>query len=92
VEEGSKMIYENVVRVSMIPRHNHASKRTRNRVREHTGNGHELYRVGNTVNHSLFHKPANLFECSCGWLGWLPKDEIIVENLFTRRVNLSYQL
>lgn len=65
------------------------SARTIQRIGEHTRRGHELYRFSHTENRSLFHKPANLFECSCGWLGWLPKDEIVVVELFTLRSKLS---
>lgn len=43
------------------------SQRTKNRLREHKDHGWvEINRRGGLI----------LFECPCGWLGWLPADEI----------------
>ena len=64
-----------------ITANENATKRTKNRAREHSEFGHRLSLLPNLTNTSLFHKPARLFECSCEWLGWLPLDEIRVENL-----------
>lgn len=44
--------------------------RTRNRMREHSGLGHKLtVSVSNARNVSRVGQ--KLFECSCGWRGWL---------------------
>ena len=46
--------------------------RVQNRLREHTREGHMLY---NEFPHESIFQPGNLlFNCTCGWQGWLPKD------------------
>lgn len=45
-------------------------KRTQNRLREHSGEGHKLTRIDNPNG-----RPGEaLHECECGWLGWLTTD------------------
>jgi len=42
-------------------------RRTANRLREHSGNGHELFEREVLVK-KLGQK---CFDCKCGWFGWL---------------------
>lgn len=42
--------------------------RTRNRLREHTGDGHWLVTIS---NHSVLREGKSLHDCICGWRGWL---------------------
>lgn len=43
-------------------------RRTKNRLKEHSGEGHNLNKV---ENHPSFAKGQVLFVCDCGWRGWL---------------------
>lgn len=51
-----------------------ASSRTKNRLREHKNLGS----IRETSSHHLFDgRPAALLVCAdCGWLGWIPLDEL----------------
>jgi len=41
--------------------------RTKNRIREHTGDGHWLVKMESNV----LREGKSLFECICSWRGWL---------------------
>ena len=43
-------------------------KRTKNRLNEHSGKGHNLNIV---TNHPSFRQGQSLQICDCGWRGWL---------------------
>lgn len=60
--------------VTVIPNLN-ASKRTRNRLREHPG----VFTLKRTDSPSCLGCKAHLIEHSDGWFGWLPANEITVE-------------
>lgn len=48
--------------------------RVDNRLREHSGIGHRLV---NIHNYKSIFQPGNiLFDCKCGWQGWLPKNAL----------------
>ncbi len=50
-----------------------SDQRTRNRLREHSREGHELSWTGRTATYATAAVPvgAQDFRCPCGWQGWL---------------------
>lgn len=49
-------------------------QRSKNRFREHSGDGCLLVDTGRTSQHQSNH---TLHQCSCGWIGWLiPKADV----------------
>lgn len=55
-------------------------KRTHNRLKEHSGDGHQLQETepqGHNLQkiNKLTGEPTGLFICSCGWKGWLDKNK-----------------
>lgn len=47
------------------------SLRTRNRIREHADHSWVIIPM-----ESKYKPDEHLFDCTCGWTGWLPKNEI----------------
>lgn len=52
------------------------SQRTKNRLREHADHDWQLIQEGRMKFINEF-EPALLFDCPCGWVGWIPKEELI---------------
>lgn len=51
------------------------SLRTKNRIREHTDHSWGMIQTNLVkINNDL--EPCGLFDCTCGWLGWLPLEEV----------------
>lgn len=51
-------------------------QRTRNRIKEHSGDNHNLQQVtpkGTNLDmvNKITGEPTGMFICSCGWQGWL---------------------
>lgn len=51
------------------------SQRTKNRIREHKDHGWSIVGTGE-VKFTNVSELAHLFDCTCGWGGWLPADEV----------------
>jgi hypothetical protein len=53
------------------------SQRTKNRIKEHAGHGwKEIDKSPHFNFNGRFVNEAILFECPCGWIGWLPSEEL----------------
>ena len=59
--------------------YNGMDQRTKNRIREHSQTGHHLCEIQPAgQNLSMFNSKTGartgMFECVCGWQGWLDKE------------------
>lgn len=77
--ESNKKAFEKEIGFAMdltdrIPMHRiDQDLRSKNRFWEHSREGHSLTDSGRQSHHQPNH---TLFNCTCGWVGWLiPKDE-----------------
>ena len=59
-----------------------ASKRTRNRIRDH---GPRFLLTSNTSPHQP--DSVHIFSCSSKWSGWIAKREIIIHKVFKETTN-----